>query len=44
VDERLTSLAAREAMGRKAARKGADSSGRVDATAAGLILKDFLEK
>ena len=44
VDERLTSLAAREAMGGKAARKGADSSGRVDATAAGLILKDFLEK
>jgi len=44
VDERLTSLAAREAMGGKAVRKGADSSGRVDATAAGLILKDFLEK
>jgi putative Holliday junction resolvase len=44
VDERLTSLAAREAMGGKAARKGADTSGRVDATAASLILKDFLEK
>jgi len=44
VDERLTSLAAREAIGGKAARKGADTSGRIDATAASLILKDFLEK
>jgi putative Holliday junction resolvase len=44
VDERLTSLAAREAIGGKANRKGADTSGRIDATAASLILKDFLEK
>jgi putative Holliday junction resolvase len=44
VDERLTSLAAREAIGGKSARKGADNSGRVDATAACLILKDFLGK
>ena len=42
VDERLTSLAARETIGGKSRRKGADKSGRVDAAAACLILKDFL--
>ena len=45
VDERLTSVAAAESLsvkskGRKA-RKPAD--GRIDATAASLILRDFLE-
>jgi putative Holliday junction resolvase len=39
VDERLTSLAAEEALGKKAKPK----DGKIDATAAGLILKDFLD-
>jgi len=43
VDERLTSAAARASMGKKYAAKGADKSGRVDATAACLILRDFLQ-
>jgi putative Holliday junction resolvase len=38
VDERLTSLAAEEALGKKAKPK----DGRIDATAASLILSDFL--
>lgn len=42
VDERLTSAAARETVGGKPSAKGADKSGRVDATAACLILRDFL--
>lgn len=42
VDERLTSAAARETLGGKYAHKGADKTGRVDATAACLILSDFL--
>ena len=39
VDERLTSLAAQEAIGRK----GDLKDGRIDSTAASLILADFLE-
>jgi len=39
VDERLTSLAAEEALGKKANPK----DGKIDATAASLILKDFLD-
>jgi putative Holliday junction resolvase len=42
VDERLTSLAARNSLGGKFSAKGADKSGKVDATAACLILSDFL--
>ena len=42
VDERLTSLAARNSLGGKFLAKGADKSGKVDATAACLILSDFL--
>lgn len=39
IDERLTSLAAKEALGKKANPK----DGKIDATAASLILKDFLD-
>ena len=39
VDERLTSLAAEEALGKKVK----PEDGKIDAAAAGLILKDFLE-
>ena len=42
VDERLTSHAAEEAMGKNAKSKKTLKSGKVDATAACLILKDFL--
>ena len=42
-DERLTSLAAEEAIGKKAKTAKVKKSGRVDATAACLILKDFLQ-
>ena len=42
VDERLTSLAARNSLGGKFLAKGADKSGKVDTTAACLILRDFL--
>ncbi len=41
IDERLTSSAAREAMGGRASVKGRDKTGRVDAVAASLILQDF---
>ena len=44
VDERLTSLAARNSLGGKFLAKGADKSGKVDATAACLILSDFLSQ
>ena len=44
VDERLTSLAAEEAIGKKAKTKKGIKSGKVDATAACLILKDFLNR
>ena len=43
VDERLTSVSARETVGRKPLRKGEDKSGRIDSTAACLILRDFLQ-
>ena len=42
-DERLTSLAAEEIIGKKARTSKVKKSGRVDATAACLILKDFLK-
>ena len=42
VDERLTSLAAEEALGKQAKTRKGQASGKVDATAACLILKDFL--
>jgi len=44
VDERLTSSAAREAVGEGASVKGADKTGRIDATAACFILRDFLNR
>jgi len=44
VDERLTSATARETVGGKFSAKGADQSGKVDATAACLILGDFLNQ
>ena len=42
VDERLTSASARETVGGKLTQKGEDKTGRVDATAASLTLRDFL--
>jgi putative holliday junction resolvase len=39
VDERLTSLAAEEVLGKRAKPK----DGKIDATAASLILKDFID-
>ena len=44
VDERLTSHAAEEALGKNAKSKKTLKSGKVDATAASLILKDFLSR
>ena len=44
VDERLTSSAAREAVGGRGAVKGADKTGRIDSAAACLILRDFLNR
>ena len=41
-DERLTSHAAKEALGKNAKSKKTLKSGKVDATAACLILQDFL--
>ena len=43
VDERLTSLAAEEAMGKQSAKKKKQNLGKIDASAAGLILRDFIE-
>ena len=43
VDERLTSLAAEEAMGKKNAKRKKQDLGKIDASAAGLILRDFIE-
>jgi len=43
VDERLTSVSARESVGKKPSKKGEDKSGRIDSTAACLILRDFLQ-
>lgn len=42
VDERLTSEVARQTVGGKYTAKGEDKTGRVDSTAACLILRDFL--
>tara|TARA_B100000212_G_scaffold188575_1_gene142191 strand:+ start:1103 stop:1537 length:435 start_codon:yes stop_codon:yes gene_type:complete len=42
VDERLTSFAAEESLGKQAKSKKGRASGRIDATSACLILKDFL--
>ncbi|MGY8714413.1 MAG: Holliday junction resolvase RuvX [Verrucomicrobiia bacterium] len=43
VDERLTSLAAEEALGPQSFKKKKKNLGRIDASAAGLILRDFIE-
>jgi putative Holliday junction resolvase len=43
VDERLTSLAAEEAMGPQSLKKKKKNLGKIDASAAGLILRDFIE-
>ena len=43
VDERLTSVAAEEGLGKWSAKKKKHDSGRVDASAASLILSDFIE-
>ena len=42
VDERLTSVAAEESIGKKAKTNKVRQSGKIDATAACLILQDFL--
>jgi putative holliday junction resolvase len=43
VDERLTSVAAEQAMGKQSARKKKQNLGKIDASAAGIILRDFIE-
>ena len=43
VDERLTSLTAEQAIGKKTVRRKKQNLGKIDALAAGLILSDFLE-
>ena len=43
VDERLTSLAAEEAMGKQSVKKKKQKLGKIDASAAGIILRDFIE-
>ena len=43
VDERLTSLAAEEAMGKQSVKKKKQNFGKIDASAAGIILRDFIE-
>ena len=43
VDERLTSLAAEQAMGKQSVKKKKQNLGKIDASAAGLILRDFIE-
>jgi RNase H-fold protein (predicted Holliday junction resolvase) len=43
VDERLTSLAAEEAMGKQSVKKKKQNLGKIDASAAGIILRDFIE-
>ena len=44
VDERLTTLAAAETLGKKAKKRKRYANGRIDAAAACLILKDFLNQ
>jgi putative Holliday junction resolvase len=43
VDERLTTLAAEEALARSAKGASPGKDGKIDAVAASLILQDFLE-
>ena len=43
VDERLTSLAAEESLGVKSNKKKKKNWGKIDASAAGIILRDFIE-
>ena len=43
VDERLTSLAAEESLGVQSNKKKKKNLGRIDASAAGIILRDFIE-
>ena len=43
VDERLTSLVAEEAMGKQSVKKKKQKLGKIDASAAGIILRDFIE-
>ncbi len=43
VDERLTSVAAEQAIGKQSAKKKKQNLGKIDASAAGLILHDFIE-
>ena len=43
VDERLTSLAAEDAFSKKSAKRKKRDLGKIDASAASLILSDFIE-
>ena len=43
VDERLTSLAAEESLGVTSNKKKKKNWGKIDASAAGIILRDFIE-
>ncbi|MBT3541112.1 MAG: Holliday junction resolvase RuvX [Opitutae bacterium] len=43
VDERLTSLAAEESLGVQSKKKKKRNLGKIDASAAGIILRDFIE-
>ena len=43
VDERLTSLAAEESLGVQSNKKKKQNLGKIDASAAGIILRDFIE-
>ena len=43
VDERLTSLAAEESLGVQSNKRKKKNLGRIDASAAGIILRDFIE-
>jgi len=43
VDERLTSLAAEESQGVQSKKKKKKNLGKIDASAAGIILRDFIE-
>ena len=43
VDERLTSLAAEESLGVQSNKKKMKNLGKIDASAAGIILRDFIE-